>query len=86
MICPNCKNSVHKYKTHYTKRGNVVTCSYCSNGYVPEGQLNFRQGSFVYSPTGKMTAAHNEDISHRRLAEDRVHVERHYNKRYFTLK
>lgn len=85
MICPTCKSEVTRLTYFATASGLVKQCRECPSKYVPPPLFNWKQGSYVYSKSGKMTSAHNEDISRRRIDPHTNKVYRDYGKKSFTL-
>lgn len=84
MECPSCKSDVFSLETIYTPAGKVTQCRECPEKLERQGALNWRQGSSIYSSSGKMTAAHSDDISRRKIGPDGK-VYRDYGRRSFTI-
>lgn len=87
MICPNptCGNEKAYAVTFYgTGENKVAICDHCKGSYTPKPivGLGIRHIGGVNS-TGKRTAAHDMDISRRRLAPDGKNVIRDYNGKMF---
>ena len=85
MICPSCNSEVTRIQYFATASGVVKQCRECPDKYVPPALFNYKQGSFVYTKSGKMTSAHNEDISRRKIDPVTKKVYRDYGKKSFTL-
>lgn len=74
MTCPTCKQET--YRITRFESGHVQ-CPNCPKKHVPAGTLDFKGGSFANSSSGKMTAAHRDNIERRRLAPDgEVYIDR----------
>lgn len=83
MICTNCGSETHKIKQY----GHISNCPYCPDKYIPKPIVGrFIRASLGLKSVGKRTAAHDLDISRRRLAEDGRTVIRDYGKKYFTIR
>ena len=71
-ICGNCGIEADRIKYFYTVNGRIENCPQCTNKHIPLSLFSrdniHVQGAF--GGKGKRTAAHNDDISRRRLAPD----------------
>ena len=83
MICPNCGSETQRVKSFYNENGRIDNCPNCPNKHIPiplfSRDMIKVQGAF--GGKGKRTAAHNDDISRRRVASDGS-VYRDYGRRY----
>lgn len=71
MICENCNSTTYRYRSYTDSKGNrIVNCPYCPTKYTPTPL--FRTGLIKVAGSmggiGKRSAAHNDDISRRRVA------------------
>ena len=80
MKCPNCGNENATRLSYY---GNgVINCKYCPVRYEPKPLFSrFVRAVLGVDSIGRRTAAHDADMSRRRLAEDGRTVIRDYGKK-----
>lgn len=84
MICPSCGSEVIRIRTF---ENGVSQCRECPDKYVPNPMV----GMFIRHAGGiheksRRTAAHDADISRRRLAGDGKTVIRDYGKKVFNFR
>ena len=72
-------------EVYFVNGKKVMQCSGCAKVNKRSGLMQFSQGSSFYTPSGKMTAAHNDDISHRKVAKDGA-VYRNYERVSINVK
>lgn len=84
MFCHNCGKEVYRITTF---ENGISQCRYCPDKYVPQAIVGsyIKSASGIHETKSRRTAAHNNDISRRRLAEDGKTVIRDYNRKMFNL-
>lgn len=91
MKCSNCNSETNRTSIYFLEDGRKIEqCTFCPEKYQPR-QIYKTDGIYVRGgrdhlrSVGKRTAAHDADISRRRLSPDGKEVYREVGRRTFQV-